>query len=275
MASSTLGVQNNRLRRWALFGIAAVIISACSTSIEDSPAVQAATAAAEASANAEEPTVAPVGVPVVPTAEAEPSTADATEPVESSTQADAAPAPEDPEQADISAVEATVPPVLVDTEIVAAVSESGRAPAFGGGNPRTSVADALQVSLRSVGGPEIDVSQYLGQDVVLWFWAPWCAWCNAEAPRVDALSTEFAGEVEIVGVAGVSDEASMQDFVDRHELGHITHLADLDGHFWFNLDVTYQPWWMFINDDGEVFLNWQGRLSEEEIRAVMDQLVNA
>ena len=165
--------------------------------------------------------------------------------------------------------------MLVDTEIVAAVSESGRAPAFGGGNPRTSVADALQVSLRSVGGPEIDVSQYLGQDVVLWFWAPWCAWCNAEAPRVDALSTEFAGQVEIVGVAGVSDEASMQDFVDRHELGHITHLADLDGHFWFNLDVTYQPWWMFINDDGEVFLNWQGRLSEEEIRAVMDQLVNA
>lgn len=274
MAGSTLGVQNNRLRRWALFGIAAVIISACSTSIEDSPAVQAATAAAASNADIEEP-AAVTESPVDSNAEAEPSIADAIEPVEPVAEAGEASAPEDPQQAQTAPAEQPVPPALVDTQIVAAVSESGRAPAFGGGNPRTSVADALQVSLRSVGGPEIDVSQYLGQDVVLWFWAPWCAWCNAEAPRVDALSTEFAGQVEIVGVAGVSDEASMQDFVDRHELEHITHLADLDGHFWFNLDVTYQPWWMFINDDGQVFLNWQGRLSEEEIRAVMDQLVNA
>ena len=274
MAGSTLGVQNNRLRRWALFGIAAVIISACSTSIEDSPAVQAATAAAASNADIEEP-AAVTESPVDSNAEAEPSTADAIEPVEPVAEAGEASAPEDPQQAQTAPAAQPVPPALVDTQIVAAVSESGRAPAFGGGNPRTSVADALQVSLRSVGGPELDVSQYLGQDVVLWFWAPWCAWCNAEAPRVDALSTEFAGQVEIVGVAGVSDEASMQDFVDRHELEHITHLADLDGHFWFNLDVTYQPWWMFINDDGEVFLNWQGRLSEEEIRAVMDQLVNA
>ena len=274
MAGSTLGVQNNRLRRWALFGIAAVIISACSTSIEDSPAVQAATAAAASNADIEEP-AAVTESPVDSNAEAEPSTADAIEPVEPVAEAGEASAPEDPQQTETAPAEQPVPPALVDTQIVAAVSESGRAPAFGGGNPRTSVADALQVSLRSVGGPEIDVSQYLGQDVVLWFWAPWCAWCNAEAPRVDALSTEFAGQVEIVGVAGVSDEASMQDFVDRHELEHITHLADLDGHFWFNLDVTYQPWWMFINDDGEVILNWQGRLSEEEIRAVMDQLVNA
>ena len=30
---------------------------------------------------------------------------------------------------------------------------------------------------------------------------------------------------------------------------------------------------MFINDTGEVVLNWQGRLNEEEIRAVMNQLV--
>lgn len=216
----------SNLKKWRLpilLATTAVVIAACSTpTIEDSAAVQTATAAA--SAIAAEPVAQPLP--------------------------------------------------LVDTEIVSAVSESGGSPAFGGGNPRTSVADALQVSLPSVGGPDIDVSQYLGQDVVLWFWAPWCSWCNAEAPRVDALSAEFADQVEIVGVAGVSDESSMQDFVDRHELGHITHLADLDGHFWFNLDVTYQPWWMFINDNGEVVLNWQGRLSEEEIRAVMDQLIN-
>ena len=262
MARTSQGVRNARLR-WALFGVLAVIIAACSTSIEDSPAVQAAASAdaaqIETTTTQPDPATDSTGADTA-------DTAATTEPIV--TEVDSGDEEVLEEPVDVA------PLSLVDTPIVAALSESGRAPAFGGGNPRTSVADALQVSLPSVGGPEVDVSQYLGQDVVLWFWAPWCVWCNAEAPRVDALSTEFAGQVEIVGVAGVSDEASMQDFVDRHDLSHITHLADLDGHFWFNLDVTYQPWWMFINDDGEVVLNWQGRLSEEEIRAVMDQLVN-
>ena len=69
---------------------------------------------------------------------------------------------------------------------------------------------------------------------------------------MDAIADEFEGRVEIVGVAGASDQFSMIDFVERHELEHLTHIADLDGRFWATLDVTYQPWWMFINDDGEV-----------------------
>ena len=147
--------------------------------------------------------------------------------------------------------------------------------AFGGGNPDGTVEAALNVNMTTVEGADIDVSQYLGQDVVFWFWAPWCAWCNVEAERVDAIAAEFEGRVEIVGVAGASDQFSMIDFVERHELEHLTHIADLDGRFWATLDVTYQPWWMFINDDGEVLTNWQGRLSKDEIRELMTRLVDA
>ena len=166
----------------------------------------------------------------------------------------------------------TALPDLSDTPVIAALSESGRTPAYGGGNPSVSVAEALSVTMPTVSGEEIDVSQFLGQDFVLWFWAPWCSWCNAEAPRVRTLAQEFGDEVEVVGIAGVSDQASMANFVDRHELHDITHIADFEGRFWFNLDVTYQPWWMFVNDNGEVVLNWQGRLSEDEIRGVMTEL---
>ncbi len=160
-----------------------------------------------------------------------------------------------------------------DITIPEAVSESGRSPAYGGGNGGIPLAEALNVTMPTVGGEPIDVSQYLGRDVVLWFWAPWCSWCNAEAPRVNEMSREYEGRVEIVGVSGLSDEEGLNTFVGRHGLEHITHLDDADGSFWVNLDVTYQPWWMFINDNGEVVLNWQGRLSNEEIREVMDILV--
>ncbi len=170
------------------------------------------------------------------------------------------------ESVEAVAIDATVPP---------AVSESGRAPAYGGGNPTIGLTEALNVTMPSVNGGLVDVSQYLGQDVVLWFWAPWCSWCNAEAPRINAMTTEYGEEVEIVGVAGVSEFPEMVEFVERHGLEHVTHLADTNAHFWASLDVSYQPWWIFINDTGEVVLNWQGRLTEDEIREVMDILIAA
>ena len=67
--------------------------------------------------------------------------------------------------------------------------------------------------------------------------------CRNLSIRAADLADPLLNQVdeEVVGVAGVSDESGMQG--------------------------------MFINDTGEVVLNWQGRLNEEEIRAVMNQLV--
>ena len=89
------------------------------------------------------------------------------------------------------------------------------------------------------------------------------------------VAQEFEGTVEVLGVSGLSDEQGLLEFVERHGLEDMTHLDDVDGQFWIDLDVTYQPWWMFINDNGEVVLNWQGRLSESEIRDVMGVLAAA
>lgn len=125
------------------------------------------------------------------------------------------------------------------------------------------------------GGDDIVGADLLGKDVVLWFWAPWCAWCNAEAPRVSAAATQFEGQVEIVGLAGVSDEDGWNRFVDRHELHHINHVADEDGRIWVGFDVNYQPWWIFINDDGRIFENWQGRLNAEQLEERIQLLLDS
>ena len=256
--------------RWFFFAVAALILSACGTSARDS-------------------IVLPETAPPELVAEFEngDSSGDETDPVGDSptetvpqpTSTEAPGAIDVPDASEASeaseAVDEASPAISPDVTIPVAVSESGRNPAYGGGNGGIPLVDALSVSLPTVGGEPVDVSQYLGQDVVLWFWAPWCSWCNVEAERVKALATEFDSRVEFVGVSGLSDEPSMQEFVYRHDLGHITHLNDVDGQFWVDLDVTYQPWWMFINDNGEVVLNWQGRLSEDEIREVMNVLLVA
>jgi peroxiredoxin len=160
-----------------------------------------------------------------------------------------------------------------DDRVQAAGSEFGSEPRYGGGKPQGTLGELFDFTAPAVFGEEIVGTEYLGRDLVLWFWAPWCSWCNVEAPRVSAAAQKFGDEVTILGIAGVSGLDAMQAFVRRHELELIDHVADVDGAMWADFDVNYQPWWIFINDDGTVIENWQGRLSDDEISENIEFLV--
>lgn len=41
----------------------------------------------------------------------------------------------------------------------------------------------------------------------------------------------------------------MEEFVSRHDLGHVRHIADVEGDVWQQFGVVAQPAWVFI--DGE------------------------
>jgi thiol-disulfide isomerase/thioredoxin len=78
-------------------------------------------------------------------------------------------------------------------------------PAPGGGPDGADTA--LDFHGPTVDGQEFDGAALAGTPVVLWFWAPWCTICRAEAPDVAAVAAEYAGRVEVIGVAGRGDEA--------------------------------------------------------------------
>jgi acyl dehydratase len=52
-----------------------------------------------------------------------------------------------------------------------------------------------------------------------------------------------------VGVAARDEVTAFAEFVDRHDLGHVPHVADTDGSVWARFGITGQPAWIFI--DGE------------------------
>lgn len=122
-------------------------------------------------------------------------------------------------------------------------------------SPPTAVADnRLQFTGTTLSGAPFDGAGLAGKPAVLWFWTPWCPFCNAEAPGVSQVAAANPG-VTFVGVAARSDVAAMQGFVDKYHL-NFTNLNDADGSIWARYNVPWQPAYVFYRPDGSsTFVN--------------------
>jgi peroxiredoxin len=123
------------------------------------------------------------------------------------------------------------------------------------GSPPTALADdRLQFTGTTLAGQQFNGSTLAGKPAVLWFWTPWCPFCNAEAAGVSAVAAANPA-VTFVGVAARSDTGAMQNFVDKYHLGFTT-LNDADGSIWARYNVPWQPAYVFYRADGSsTFVN--------------------
>jgi thiol-disulfide isomerase/thioredoxin len=121
--------------------------------------------------------------------------------------------------------------------------------------PRSAAADdRLQFTGITLGGAPFNGASLQGKPAVLWFWTPWCPFCNAEAPGVSQVAAANP-RVTFVGVAAHSDVAAMQGFVSKYNL-NFTNLNDADGSIWARYNVPWQPAWVFYRADGSsTFVN--------------------
>jgi thiol-disulfide isomerase/thioredoxin len=145
--------------------------------------------------------------------------------------------------------------------------------ATSGSDSSASAAAFTQVfaSATAIGQP-FDGSSLAGTDAAVWFWAPWCTICRAEAPDVNATVERYGDRITFVGVGGRGDLDEMQGFIDDTETVGLPHVADLDGAIWEAFGVYAQPAFAFIDDSGdvEVFI---GGLDEDALADRLDQLL--
>lgn len=119
--------------------------------------------------------------------------------------------------------------------------------------PDTPAAEALRFTAQTVAGEQFDAADLAGRPTMFWFWAPWCTECAARAPDVRAAADAFGADVQIVGVAGLSSDVdSMATFVERHDLGDLTQLADADGSVYTRFGITQQDAFVLVATDGAV-----------------------
>lgn len=125
---------------------------------------------------------------------------------------------------------------------------------FGVSKPAPAYADDLNFTGTTLSGAPFNGASLQGKPSVLWFWTPWCPFCNAEAPNVSAVSAANPG-VTFVGVSTRADVGSMQNFVSKYNL-NFTNLNDADGSIWAKFRVPWQPAYVFLKADGSsTFVN--------------------
>jgi thiol-disulfide isomerase/thioredoxin len=113
-------------------------------------------------------------------------------------------------------------------------------------------------------GAEFTSAELVDKPTVLWFWAPWCSVCFAEAPELSAAAAELNGEAEIIGVGALGPVDDMNQFVADAELGQLRHISDEEAAVWAKFGVAGQPAFAFISTDGAVQIV-PGSLTTEQI----------
>ncbi|WP_310785509.1 protein disulfide oxidoreductase [Mycobacterium sp. Z3061] len=121
--------------------------------------------------------------------------------------------------------------------------------------PRATAADdRLNFTGTTLSGAPFNGATLQGKPAVLWFWTPFCPFCNAEAPGLSQVAAANPG-VTFVGIAAHSDVGQMQGFVSKYGL-NFTNLNDADGAIWARYNVPWQPAWVFYRPDGSsTFVN--------------------
>ncbi len=120
--------------------------------------------------------------------------------------------------------------------------------------PATASAADLNFTGTTLNGGTFNGSSLEGKPAVLWFWTPWCPFCNQEAPNVTAVSAANPS-VTFVGVATRADVPALQGFVSKYNL-NFTTINDADGSIWARFNVPWQPAYVFLRPDGSsTFVN--------------------
>jgi thiol-disulfide isomerase/thioredoxin len=144
---------------------------------------------------------------------------------------------------------------LLRTSRSLAIAVAAAAMAFALVSPPAAVADdRMNFTGTTLSGAPFNGASLQGKPAVLWFWTPWCPFCNAEGPSVSSVAAANP-KVTFVGVAARSDVGAMQDFVSKYNL-NFTNLNDADGSIWARYNVPWQPAYVFYKSDGtSTFVN--------------------
>ena len=144
----------------------------------------------------------------------------------------------------------------------------------GADTPKTTVAAATGVlgfTGQTIDGEPFDAAALAGKPALLWFWAPWCATCAAQAGSVTNVQAEYGDRLTVLGIAGMGDNADMHEFVSDLDVGSVRNLDDEAGVLWKKFGITEQSTYVLVDRSGRIVTT--GYLDDLELTTKVKSLV--
>lgn len=130
---------------------------------------------------------------------------------------------------------------------------------FMSGSPLSGTAPTL--AAQSLDGERVELAQYRGKPVVLYFWATWCTACKMTSPTVDGFA-ERRPDVPVLAVA-MDDAATVRGYLEGQQR-HFVVLADGDA-IARGLGIRAYPTTAILDAEGRVHWSRQGVLMPGEL----------
>jgi cytochrome c biogenesis protein CcmG/thiol:disulfide interchange protein DsbE len=140
------------------------------------------------------------------------------------------------------------------------------------GRANTELTAGVDFDLPRFDGSRFVLAEYDDQPVFVYFWASWCAPCEAEAPLIQELWPEYeARGYTFVGVNIQDGDESARAFVERHGLT-FPIVVDRDGTTYLDYGVYGVPEAFFLRPGLELEQKYIGPLAEEPFREHLEAI---
>ncbi len=164
-----------------------------------------------------------------------------------------------------------VPPIGAPADLS---SPPATTAAAGSGTP--SEKAPLAWSFKNIDGTQTALSSWLGQVLVVNFWATWCPPCLHEIPVFIELQQRHApAGLQVVGIA-LDQLDAVQPFVTEHGLNYPILLGDDDvARYMLTLgnDIGALPFTVVFARDGQIALTHRGEWAADAAAAALNKLL--
>ena len=182
----------------------------------------------------------------------------------------------------ITALSATSLAACTDTKVTPSSSNGQRYVAGSGSVQVIEPSDrkpAPELTGTTLNGSSFDLADLRGNVTVLNVWASWCSPCRAEAPGLQKVSTDLAGQgVRFVGIDTRDTKDNARAFERRFGITYPS-VVDEDGTLLLRFKETLPPQaiptTLVIDKDGRMAARALKPLTEEQLRELIRSVLDS